>query len=90
MAYWKIEFNTKSAKHFAKLDKESQKLLQTYLNKRISKLDHPKLSGKALTADKKGYWRYRVDKFRIICKLEEKILTILVVKIAKRDVVYED
>jgi len=46
--------------------------------------------GKALRGNKKGLWRYRVDKFRIICKLEEDKLVILVVKIAKRDVVYED
>ena len=40
--------------------------------------------------NKKGYWRYRVDKFRIICKIEEDKLIILIVKIAKRDVIYED
>jgi mRNA interferase RelE/StbE len=53
-------------------------------------LEHPKLSGKALGANKKGLWRYRMDKFRIICKLEEEALVILVIKIAKRDVVYSD
>lgn len=46
--------------------------------------------GKALRNNKKGLWRYRVDKFRIICKLEEEKLIILVIAIAKRDVVYED
>jgi mRNA interferase RelE/StbE len=54
------------------------------------KLNHPKESGKALSPNKKGLWRYRVDKFRILCKLEENNLVILVLKIAKRDVVYED
>jgi mRNA interferase RelE/StbE len=90
VAYWKIEFNAKSQKQFTKLDKQSQNLLQTYLNHKILKLDHPKLSGKALSSNKKGLWRYRVDKFRIICRLEEEVLIILIVKIAKRDVVYED
>lgn len=76
VAYWKIEFNTKSQKQFVKLDKQSQKLLQTYFNYKILRLDHPKLIGKALSSNKKGLWRYRVDKFRIICKLEEEVLII--------------
>jgi mRNA interferase RelE/StbE len=90
VAYWKIEFEDQAAKQFLKLDKQSQKQLRTYLNTKILKLEHPKLSGKALGSNKKGLWRYRMDKFRIICKLEEETLVILVVKIAKRDVVYND
>lgn len=90
MGYWKIEFDEKARKQFYKLNKQSQVQLQTYLNTKILRLDHPKQSGKALSGNKKGYWRYRMDKFRIICKLEEDKLVVLVVKIAKRDVVYED
>ena len=90
MDYWKIEFDTKAQKRFDKLDKQSQKKVQGYLNKDILNLEHPKLFGKALRNNKKGLWRYRVDKFRIICKLEENKLIILIVAIAKRDVVYAD
>jgi mRNA interferase RelE/StbE len=43
-----------------------------------------------LSFNKKGLWRYRLDKFRIICKLEEDKLVVLVVAVAKRDVIYED
>ena len=75
---------------FDKLDKQSQKKVQSYLNKDVLNLERPKVFGKALRNNKKGLWRYRVDKFRILCKLEEDKLIILVVKIAKRDVVYED
>ena len=85
MVYWKIEFDTKAQKQFDKLDKQSQKKVQSYLNKDILNLEHPKLFGKALRNNKKGLWRYRVDKFRIICKLEENKLIILIVAIAKRD-----
>lgn len=90
VVYWKIKFKSKAEKQLNNLDKQSKQKIQTYLNERISKLNHPKESGKALSRNKKGLWRYRVDKFRILCKLEEDKLIILVVKIAKRDVVYED
>ena len=66
MVYWKIKFDIKAEKQFYKLDKHSQKQLQNYLNERVLKLNHPKESGKALSGNKKGLWRYRVDKFRKI------------------------
>ena len=68
----------------------SLKKKYSYLNKDVLNLEHPKVFGKALRNNKKGLWRYRVDKFRIICKLEEDKLIILVVAVAKRDIVYED
>ena len=43
-----------------------------------------------LRGRKKGLWRYRVNKYRIICRIQNDILTILVLKVAKRDVVYDD
>lgn len=87
MACWKIEFDIKAQKQFNKLDYQSQKQIQNYINKNI--INNPKNFGKALSHNKKGLWRYRIDKFRVICKIEEKKLIVLVVKIAKRDVVYK-
>ena len=90
MTKWKIVFSRTGEKELKKLGRQSQSLIRNFLYTRILELNHPKQSGKALSANKKGYWRYRVDKFRIICKLEEDKLVILIIKIAKRDVVYED
>lgn len=87
---WKIEFTSKADKEMGKLAHQTQKLIRNYLRHNVLNQKHPNHLGKALGANKKGYWRYRVDKFRIICKLEEDKLVVLVVKIAKRDVVYED
>jgi mRNA interferase RelE/StbE len=90
MTKWQIVFSRTGEKELEKLSRQSQSLIRNFLYTRILELNHPKQSGKSLSANKKGYWRYRVDKFRIICKLEEDKLVILIVKIAKRDVVYED
>jgi mRNA interferase RelE/StbE len=90
MIKWKIVFSKTGEKELNKLSHHYQSLIRSYLYTRILELNHPKESGKVLSHNKKGLWRYRVDKFRILCKLEEEKLIILVVKIAKRDVVYED
>jgi mRNA interferase RelE/StbE len=87
---WKIDFEPDAGKQLKKLDKYSQQLIRNYLKDKVLNLEHPKMLGKALKHSLKGCWRYRVDKFRIVCDLQENRLIVLVVKIAKRDVVYED
>ena len=90
MVKWKVVFSQTGEKELSKLSHQQQSLIRSYLYTKVLGLEHPKLFGKALRNNKKGLWRYRVDKFWIICKLEEDKLIILVVAIAKRDVVYED
>ena len=88
MAYWKIEFEPEARKERGKLDKYSSLLIQNYLNNRISKLDDPKHFGKPLIGNLRGFWKYRIDKFRIICEIQEKRLIVLVVQIVTRDNAY--
>lgn len=90
MVKWKVVFSQTGEKELSKLSHQQQSLIRSYLYTKVLGLEDPKLFGKALRKNKKGLWRYRVDKFRIICKLEENKLIILIVAIAKRDVVYED
>jgi mRNA interferase RelE/StbE len=37
-----------------------------------------------------GLWRYRVGDYRLICRLEDNKLVVLVLKIGHRRDVYED
>ncbi len=84
MVCWKIEFEPEARKELQKLDKYSQRLIQSYLNDRILKLEHPKQFGKPLLKNLKGLWRYRMDKFRIICNIEESKLIILTPTVFKK------
>lgn len=88
MVYWKIEFKDKANKSLGKLSYDSKKIIQNYLNNKVLKLNHPKQLGKPLTASLKGLWRYRVDKFRIICEIQEHKLVVLVVQIGSSDNIY--
>ena len=51
--------------------------------------DNPRQWGKALTGTYTGLWRYRVGDYRLVCRLEDARLVVLVVKVAKRDTVYQ-
>ena len=90
MACWIVEFDDKADKSLDKLGHESKKMIQDYLNNRLLSLDNPRTVGKPLTGNLKGLWRYRINKFRIICDIQDDKLVILVIKIGKREDVYED
>ena len=85
---WKIEFEPLADKELKKLNKNTQKDIVQYLYKKVIKSNHPKDLGKPLSFNYKGLWRYRVAKFRIICKIKEDMLVVMIVKIGKRDGVY--
>ena len=87
---WRIEFDAKAEKAFGKLNQQARRSIFGYLKDNVLSQEHPTRLGKALSKNKKGLWRYRVEKFRIICRLYEDRLVVLVVKVAKRDIVYED
>ena len=86
---WKIEFDHNAAHEFKKLDKNSQSLISSYLKNKILKSAHPKDLGKPLRHDHSGLWRYRVEKFRIICSIEERNFVVLILRVGQRDHVYD-
>lgn len=63
-------------------------LLKTIINE-IGSLTNPRDKGKSLSGDKKGLWRYRIGKYRLICKIDDDELTILALEIGKRDSIYK-
>ncbi len=87
---WKIEFDEKALYDLEKLGKPEQRKIITYLKERIANLEDPRTSGKPLTgASYRGIWRYRVENYRILCKIEDSKLTVLVVAIGHRSKIYK-
>ncbi len=84
----KLYYTEKSLKSLKKLDKPIQKLIINYMDK-IALLEEPRARGKALSANLKGFWRYRVADYRIICEIEDEKLIICVVDINHRSKIYK-
>ena len=49
--------------------------------------DH-RAHGKALTANRKGEWRYRIGDYRLICLIKDNELVVLAVNVGHRKNVY--
>ena len=86
---YRIIFSREAFKQLKKLDKHTQKQIQSYINANVNYSENPRLHGKALGGDLKNLWRYRVGDYRIICRIEDNVCEVLVVKIGHRKDVYE-
>jgi len=72
-----------------KLDPQIARRILKFLFQRVDKLDNPREIGEALKGFELGeFWKYRVGDYRIICRIEDDVLTVLVVRIAHRSKVY--
>jgi mRNA interferase RelE/StbE len=86
---WRIEFETAAAKELSKLDKRAAQRILSFLRERLAPLDDPRILGAALKGPRFGeFWKYRVGDYRIVARLEDDVLLILVVKIGDRKDVY--
>ena len=86
---WVVEWDDRARKELRKLDRQHQKDILNYLKERIAINADPRRFGKPLAYDKHGLWRYRVQDVRIICRIEDEELLVLVVRVANRKIVYD-
>ena len=87
---WQIEFTQEAEKQLSKIDRQSAKRILKYLRERIAPSDNPRSFGKALKGVLREFWRYRVGNYRIICRIEDNRMLVLVVRVAHRRGVYRE
>ena len=85
---WQIEFEPAAAKELKKLGREPARRIVDMLEKRDATLDDPRDLGKTLLGEWSGYWRWRVGDYRVIAKIENERVVIVVVRVAHRREVY--
>ena len=79
-----IEYAKSARDQLKKLDKPAARRIVDYMEQRIAPLENPRSVGKALQGPLGELWRYRVGDFRIICDIQDKKLTILVLQVGNR------
>ncbi len=86
---WKIEISPAASAALDKLASASATRVLKFLYERIASRDDPRSVGKALVGSElAGLWRYRVGDYRILCRIEEEKISIIVVVIGHRSEVY--
>jgi mRNA interferase RelE/StbE len=85
---WRIVLSDKSPKQLDKMGRKEAQIIEAFLFKRLQSMENPRSIGAALTGVYAGRWKYRVGDYRIIAKIEDQTITILVVAIGHRSDVY--
>jgi mRNA interferase RelE/StbE len=87
---WTFKISDGAEKNLRDIGPSAAREVFEFLEKRVQGNVDPRTHGKPLRQSKHGLWRYRVRDYRIICRLEDSILTVLVVAVGHRSKVYDD
>ena len=84
---WTLEYDVAARKALRKLNADIGGRILLGLEQ-IAALDDPRQRGRALTGALAGYWRYRIGDYRVIARIEDGRMVILVIVVGHRRDVY--
>lgn len=86
---WSVHLDRAAERDVEKLDHSVRKRIFRFLYERLATLEDPRSLGEGLRgADLGEFWKYRVGDYRIIAKIEDRQVQILVIRVGNRREVY--
>lgn len=86
---WTVEVSAGARKALSKLDPTASRAILKFLDEKVARAVDPRASGRALTGSALGnFWRWRVGDYRVIADIQDRRVTVLVVRIGHRREVY--
>lgn len=86
---WKVELSPAANRSLSKLDPHQSKRILRFLSTRLALIENPRSIGQTLQGGQFGeFWKYGVGDYRVICKIEDEQVLILVLQIGHRREVY--
>ncbi len=86
---WRVEFEADADREMQRLGGAVSARIAKYLRTRLATSENPRRFGQPLRADLHGYWRYRVGDYRVIARIIEDRVLVLVVRVGHRKDVYD-
>lgn len=71
------------------MDRSVRSRIKNYLETRVAMREDPRSLGKRLSGDLSFLWRYRVGDYRVLCRIQDDVLVVLVVSVGDRKEVYK-
>jgi len=86
---WAVEISAGARKALSKLDPAAARAILKFLDEKVARASNPRAIGKALTGSALGdFWRWRVGDYRVVADIQDRTVTVLVVRIGHRREVY--
>jgi mRNA interferase RelE/StbE len=88
---WTVELAPAALKELRKLDRQVARRILSFLRERLAVIDDPRSIGEALRGDTLGeYWKYRLGDYRIVSRIIDRRILILVLRVGHRSDVHRD
>ena len=81
-------YDKKYLKSLKKLDIQAQKIITNWIENNLLNCQEPRFSGKPLTGNFKGIWRYRIGAYRLLAKIDDDKLIIFAIDVGHRKNIY--
>jgi mRNA interferase RelE/StbE len=85
---WQLRTTAEFDKAARRLDKPVIRRIRAYLED-LTELENPRDRGKGLTANRAGYWRYRIGDYHVIVQIVDDELVVIALDIGHRSEIYE-
>ena len=79
-----VEYTKAAFKQLKKMDKKIASFIISYIEDKLVDCDNPRIYGKALQGNLNDMWRYRVGDYRILAKIEDDMVVIIVIEVGHR------
>lgn len=83
-----IRFEVRAHKDMRRLAPQDRARVTQYLRKRVLAQEHPGKLGSPLMGTLSEFWRYRVGDMRVICRIDDGKLIVLVINVGDRREIY--
>ena len=83
---YRVEWSERAVRQLDKIDAQHARAIVHFMRDRIDGLANPRAVGRPLRGER--MWRYRVADYRILCRIEDAVLIVLVVEVGHRREVY--
>jgi mRNA interferase RelE/StbE len=86
---FRVEYSKTAVKQLLKMDKKILAFIISFIEEKLVNCENPRLYGKALQGNLNDKWRYRVGDYRILAKIEDDVLVIVIIEVGHRKDIYE-
>jgi mRNA interferase RelE/StbE len=87
---WTVEFSSGARKDLRRLDPQVARRVTAFLRERIATDEDPRRIGTSLEGSRLGeFWKYRSGDWRMICRIEDARVLVLVLRVGHRSEVYK-
>lgn len=85
---WTVQYSKLAERQLKKLSPKIESRIRSFMQDRVIQREAPRVLAKKLSGAYEDRTRFRVGDYRIICRIEDHLLLILVIEVAHRREVY--